>query len=150
MRIDINVNGLERNIQIEESDVLYDVLRKLGYTSVRKSCDTGSCGTCTVLLDGKPVPSCSYLAAKANNHKITTIEGVKEEAEKFNKYMVDEGAVQCGFCVPGFVLTVLAMKEELKNPSIEEVKGYLVGNLCRCTGYEGQLRAIKKYLSQTL
>ncbi|MFA9397898.1 MAG: (2Fe-2S)-binding protein [Clostridiaceae bacterium] len=146
MRIDININGLDRNIEIEPSEVLCDLLRKLGYTSVRKSCDTGSCGACTVLVDGKPIASCSYLAAKANNHKITTIEGVKEEAERFNKYMIDEGVVQCGFCVPGFVLTILSMKHELNNPSIEEIKTYLVGNLCRCTGYEGHLRAIEKYL----
>lgn len=146
MKINIIINNYSRNVEIEPGDVLYDLLRKLGYTSVRNSCDTGSCGSCTVLLEGKPVPACSYLAAKADCKNITTIEGVKEEAEKFNSFMLDEGVVQCGFCVPGFVLTVLAMKKEKKDRDEEEIRRYLVGNLCRCSGYVGQLRAIKKFL----
>ena len=146
MKISLNINNYIRNIDIEPGDVLYDVLNKLGYTSVRNSCDTGCCGTCTVLLDGEPVPSCSYLAVKADGKSITTIEGVKEEAEKINNYMLNEGAVQCGYCNPGFILTVIAMKNEIKDPTETDIKNYLVGNLCRCSGYVGHLRVIKKYL----
>lgn len=97
-------------------------------------------------MDGKPVLSCSMLAAKADGHKIETLEGLQEEAHEFAVFMANEGAEQCGFCSPGFVMNVLAMKKELVNPSEEDVKHYLAGNLCRCTGYMGQLRAIMKYL----
>jgi aerobic carbon-monoxide dehydrogenase small subunit len=146
MRISLNINNYIRDMEIEAGDVLYDALNKLGFTSVRKSCDTGSCGACTVLVDGKPVPSCSYLAVRADGKNITTIEGVKSEAERFNNFILDEGAAQCGYCNPGFILTVLAMKDEVINPTEEDIKNYMVGNLCRCSGYVGHLRAIKKYL----
>lgn len=146
MNISLNINDYLRYIEIDPGNTLYQVLNSLGYTSVRNSCDTGSCGACTVLLDGKPVPSCSYLAVKADGRNITTIEGVKKEAEKLNSFLLGEGAAQCGYCNPGFVLTVLAMKNEITDPSEEDIKNYLVGNLCRCSGYESQLRAIKKFL----
>lgn len=146
MEIRLKINGNERLIEIEAGEVLYDVLRKCGFTSVRKACGTGNCGICAVLLDGKPVPSCSYLAVKAEGQEITTIEGVEKEAEEIAKLITEEGAEQCGFCSPGFVLTVIAMKRELKNPTAEDIKSYLVGNLCRCSGYQGQLRAVKKFM----
>lgn len=146
MKIKLNINNEAKVIDIEDGATLYDVLRGCGFTSVRKSCGTSSCGVCTVLLDGKPVASCSYLAAKADGHSITTIEGVQKEAEIIGDFMNREGAIQCGFCSPGFILTVIAMKMELQNPSEDEIKSYLAGNLCRCTGYEGQHRAVKKYL----
>lgn len=146
MKININVNKAVKEVEINGGDTLYDVLRGLGFTSVRKSCGTSSCGVCTVLMDGSPVASCSYLAAKADGHSITTIEGAQEEAERIGAFMNQEGSVQCGYCTPGFILTVMAMKNELQNPDDESIKAYLVGNLCRCTGYEGQHRAIKKYL----
>jgi carbon-monoxide dehydrogenase small subunit len=144
--INLNINGKDKTPDINPGDTLYDVLRGMGFISVRKSCDTGYCGVCTVLLDGQPVPSCSYLAAKADGRSITTVEGVLEEAEKIGSFMTEEGSVQCGFCSPGFVLTVIAMKNSLKNPTDEDIKRYLVGNLCRCSGYQGQMRAVKKYL----
>lgn len=146
MKISLNINNAVRNIEIEPGEMLYDVLRKLGYLSVKKSCDTGSCGICTVLLNGQPVLSCSYLAVKADGQNITTVEGVQEEAEKIGICMNEEGAVQCGFCTPGFVLTVVSLKKNLKNPSDEDIKNYLVGNLCRCSGYQVQMSAVKKYL----
>lgn len=146
MKINFKINNTPKSVEIEPGDMLYDVLRKLGFLSVKNACDTGSCGVCTVLLDGDPVLSCSYLAAKADGHSITTAEGVQEEAEKIGTCMNEEGAVQCGFCTPGFVLTVISMKDHLKNPTDDEIKNYLVGNLCRCSGYEVQTRAIKKYL----
>lgn len=146
MRITLRINGQEKEIDILPGEMLVDTLRNAGYTEVKKGCDTGSCGVCTVLLDGSPILSCSYLAAKADGCEITTIKGKEQEASEFSEYLANEGADQCGFCAPGFALTVLAMKDELKNPDEQGIKHYLAGNLCRCSGYEGQLRAIKKYL----
>lgn len=146
MRVKLKINNNESALDIKAGEMLYDVLRRQGFTSVRKSCGTAACGVCTVLLDGKPIPSCSYLAAKAEGHNITTIEGVREEAAKVSSYITEEGAVQCGFCSPGFILTVISMKEFCISPGEEEIKDYLVGNLCRCSGYQGHLRAVKKYL----
>jgi carbon-monoxide dehydrogenase small subunit len=97
-------------------------------------------------MDGKPVLSCSVLTARIDGHEITTIEGVQKEAGEFAEFMVSEGAEQCGFCSPGFTMTVLAMKRELTDPTEDEVKLYLSGNLCRCSGYVGQNRALMKYL----
>ncbi|TDT63663.1 (2Fe-2S)-binding protein [Fonticella tunisiensis] len=146
MKINLKINNINRDIDVEPGEVLYDVLRRCGFTSIKKACGTSSCGVCTVLLDGMPVPSCSYLAVKADGHNITTIEGIKEEADRIGKFMVEEGAVQCGFCSPGFLLTVIAMEREIENPDSQGIKNYLAGNLCRCSGYEGQLRAVKKYM----
>lgn len=146
MKVKLRINNVERLVEIEPGEMLCDTLRKSGCLSVKKSCDTGACGVCTVLLDGKPIPSCSYLAVKADGHTITTVEGVKEEAERLGKIMNEGGAVQCGFCTPGFVLTVISMKDNLKNPTEDDIKHYLVGNLCRCSGYQAQMRAVKKYL----
>lgn len=146
MRINMKINDSDRSFDIEPSEMLYDTLKKSGITSVKKSCGNGSCGVCTVLLDGNPIPSCSYLTVKCDEHSITTIEGVPDEAEKIGMYLTAEGSVQCGFCTPGFLLTIIAMKKELKDPTEEKIKNYLVGNMCRCSGYQGHLRAIKKYL----
>ena len=146
MKINFSINHSSKSMEINPSDTLYEVLNKCGISSVKKACGTSSCGICTVLLDDKPIPSCSYLAAKVDGHEITTIEGVLEEAEQLGALMNGEGAVQCGFCTPGFLLTVIAMKKELIHPNIQQIKNYLVGNLCRCTGYEGQLRAVKGYM----
>lgn len=146
MKINLKINGKDRTVEIQGSETVYDVLKSFGFTSVKKSCDTGVCGVCTVLLDDKPIPSCSYLAAKADGCSITTIEGVEKEAEEFGRLMNEEGAIQCGFCTPGFVLTAISMKKRLKNTDDENIKKYLAGNLCRCSGYEGHLRAVKKYL----
>lgn len=146
VRIVLTINNRSREVEILPGQVLYDVLKSCGISSVKKGCGTANCGVCTVLLDGKPIPSCSYLAARADGRSITTIEGVQEEAELIGSMLNVEGAVQCGFCTPGLLLTVIAMKAELENPTEEEIKNYLVGNLCRCTGYQGQLIAIKRYM----
>ncbi len=146
MIISVTVNGQKKDLSILPGDMLGDVLRAAGFTEVKKGCDTGTCGVCTVLLDGVPIPSCSFLAARADGHAVTTVRGVEKEAAQLSDFLVAEGADQCGFCAPGFALTVLAMKTELSSPSDKEISHYLAGNLCRCSGYEGQLRAIKKYL----
>ena len=146
MEIGVIINNKEVTLQVTADEFLADTLRRYGMLGVRKGCDTTSCGLCTVWLDGKPTLSCAVLSARVNGRRITTIEGVEKEAVKFAHILAAEGADQCGFCSPGFVMTVLAMKDELKNPTEEEIVHYLTGNLCRCTGYAGQLRAVKKYL----
>ncbi|QZY54050.1 (2Fe-2S)-binding protein [Crassaminicella profunda] len=146
MKINVKINHKEMELEVGCDEFLVDVLRKYGFLSVKKGCDTGSCGLCTVWIDEIPVLSCATLAPTVNGKNITTIEGVQEEARDFAEFLVKEGAEQCGFCSPGFIMTVLAMKKELKNPTEEEIVHYLTGNLCRCTGYVGQLRAVKKYM----
>ncbi len=146
MLIETTINNRRMALAIDPDEYLVDTLRKAGFLSVKRGCDTGSCGLCTVWVDGKPVLSCSTLAVRVSGKKITTIEALQDEALEFARFMADEGAEQCGFCAPGFTMTVLAMKRELKDPTEEEIKHYLNGNLCRCTGYVSQLRAIKKYM----
>ena len=146
MKIAVILNGLAMSLEIEPHEFLLDVLRRNGCLSVKRGCDTSSCGVCTVLLDGSPVLSCSLFAAKTDGHSITTVEGMQREVAEFAEFLTDEGADQCGYCNPGFALTVLAMKRELRQPTEEEIGRYLAGNLCRCSGYLGQLRAIVKYL----
>ena len=146
MQVELNVNAKRHQLEVEPAEMLADTLRKLGYLSIRKGCDTSCCGLCTVWIDEKPVLSCTVPAFRAEGRKVTTIEGVSAEAEKFATLLTAEGSEQCGFCSPGFIMTVIAMKKELANPSEEEIKDYLNGNLCRCTGYMGQMRAIRTYL----
>lgn len=146
MTVSMTVNGRLLRVACNPGDALTDILRKAGFVEVKKGCGMGKCGACTVLMDGVPVPSCATFAGKADGHAITTIRGVEAEAEEFARFLTAEGADQCGFCAPGFVLMVLAMKRELTSPTEDNVRQYLEGNLCRCSGYEGQLRAIVKYL----
>ncbi len=146
MQIEVLLNNKKVLLEVDKDEFLADSLRDYGMLSVRKGCDTTCCGLCTVWIDGKPTLSCSVLSIRANGKKITTMEGIPKEAEEFAQVLVAEGAEQCGFCSPGFIMTVLAMKNELSNPTEEDIVHYLTGNLCRCTGYMGQLRAIKKYL----
>ena len=146
MQITTTINNKKIVFDAAPDELLADVLRKAGYFSVRKGCETSCCGLCTLWLDDKPVLSCTVLAFRAEGKRITTMEGVQEEAEEFASILAAEGAEQCGFCSPGFIMTVLAMKRELTNPTEDEIIHYLTGNLCRCTGYMGQLRAIKTYL----
>lgn len=146
MKIETIINGKKMILETSFNEYLADTLRRYGILSIRKGCDSVSCGLCTIWLDGKPVPSCSVLTVRATNKEITTIEGVQADAKELAVFLVAQGAEQCGFCSPGFIMTVLALKKEIPNPSEDDIIHYLTGNLCRCTGYVGQLRAIKKYL----
>ncbi|WP_326910101.1 (2Fe-2S)-binding protein [Sedimentibacter sp. MB31-C6] len=146
MQVKLWINNKEFSDDISPDTILLDYLRSKGFLSVKRGCNTSNCGLCTVLLEGKPILSCSTLAVRVSGLHITTIEGLEKEAEEFGGFLADEGAEQCGFCSPGFIMSVLAMKNELKNPTEDEIKKYLEGNLCRCSGYMGQLRSIKKYL----
>lgn len=147
MQITVTLNGRRCTDEVAPDMTLYSYLRQKGCYSVKCGCETSSCGLCTVHLDGRPVLSCSVLAARADGHSVTTLEGVQEDALEFGKYLADEGGEQCGFCSPGFIMNVLAMVKELPDPTDEQIKHYLAGNLCRCTGYQSHLRAIRKYLA---
>lgn len=148
MNIKFQLNGKPVQAEIQADTLLLDLVRNLGCCSVKRGCETANCGLCTVLLDEMPVLSCSVLAARAKGHSVTTLEGAEEKAREFGLFLAREGGEQCGYCSPGFILTVLAMEKELEHPSEEEIKEYLAGNLCRCSGYMSQLRAVKKYLSR--
>jgi len=146
MEIILNVNNKNHTVNIESDENLVETLRNIGIFSVKKGCDTGVCGVCTVIIDDKPILSCAYLTVRAIGHKIITVEGIEKEAKEIVDLIVAEGADQCGYCGPALVLTAYQMKKDLKNPTINDINHYLTGNLCRCTGYEGQLRGIKKYM----
>ena len=146
MLVKFKLNGLDIKLDVEPGEFLLDSLKKYGVASLKKGCDGSACGVCTVLLDGKPILSCSYLTLRADGHEITTVEGIQKEAEKIAECFGDEGADQCGYCNSAFALTIHALSKELKNPTDDEIKHYMVGNLCRCTGYQAQLKAIKRYL----
>ncbi len=145
MKIQLILNGKKVEADIDPNMMLLDFVREQGMKSVKRGCDTGNCGLCTLWVDGKPVLSCSTLAMRANGKKVTTLEGVQKEAEEFSKFLAMEGADQCGFCSPGFIMAVLALKKENPHPTADEMKEYLAGNLCRCTGYQSQYRALVKY-----
>lgn len=148
MQVIINVNGTTIKEDIKDDMLLLDFLRNHGFYSVKRGCETSNCGLCTVWMDEKPILSCGMLAARASGHHITTLEGVEKEAHEFAVFMANEGAEQCGFCSPGLIMNVLAMDKELDHPSVDEINHYLAGNLCRCTGYMGQLRAVEKFLAR--
>lgn len=148
MEIQFNLNGKIVRAEIEAGTLLLDMLRDKGCYSVKRGCETSNCGLCTVWLGGKPVLSCSVPAARADEQEVTTLEGLSEEAEAFGVFLAGEGADQCGFCSPGLIMNILAMERELDHPDEETVKEYLAGNLCRCTGYMGQLRAVMAYLNR--
>ncbi len=147
MRIKLWINGKMVMEEAAADMLLIDFLRAHGCFSVKRGCETANCGLCTVFVDGMPVLSCSMLVARVDGKKITTLEGLQEEAEDFGAFIADQGAEQCGFCNPGFIMNAIAMFRENPNPTDEEIIQYLAGNLCRCSGYEGQLRGIKAYLS---
>ena len=148
MQVQIKVNGKLIKDDVSCDLLLIDFLRNHGCYSVKRGCEPATAVLCTIWMDEKPVLSCSILAVRANNHSIMTLEGLQKEAKVFADFMANEGAEQCGFCSPGLIMNVLAMEKELKNPSEEEIKNYLAGNLCRCTGYMAQMRAITKYLNR--
>lgn len=147
MEIKMKLNGKMITASVEPDTVLLDFLRDRGCLSVKRGCDTSNCGLCTVLMDEKPILSCSTLAVRADGHAIQTLEGLKEEAEEFVGFIADQGADQCGFCNPGFVMNTIALLRENPDPTDDEIRAFLAGNLCRCSGYDGQLRGIRNYLN---
>ena len=148
MNIEFVLNGRRVSAAIDADDSLYKVLRGLGMYSVKCGCETTNCGLCTVHLDGKAVLSCSVPAARCAGHEVTTLEGMQEEAARLGACLAGEGAEQCGFCAPGLMMNVFALAKENPRATEAEIDAFLAGNLCRCSGYVSQRRAIKTYLEQ--
>lgn len=147
MEITLTLNGKKLTRSVEADTILLDFLRNEGCYSVKRGCDTTNCGLCTVFMDDMPVLSCGLLVARAAGHKITTMEGLQKEAAEFGAFIADQGAEQCGFCNPGMIMNALALLRENPEPTEVEIKEFLAGNLCRCSGYEGQLRGIQNFIA---
>lgn len=152
--ISMKVNGKQRELAVDVRESLADALRnRLALTSVKKGCEVGECGACTVLVDGISVDSCIYLAVWADGKTILTVEGLQGENGELNpvqQAFIDEAAVQCGFCTPGLILTAVEIVGSGKQYTREELRKIISGHLCRCTGYENILRAVEKAMKQNL
>lgn len=144
MTIKITINGVERTFDVLPDEVLLDVLRRERYLEVKGTCHTGDCGACTILLDGRPVASCLTLAAKADGHAVTTVRGIGDQAHPnvLQDAFVKNGAVQCGYCIPGAIASAKALLDENLNPTEEDIRLAMDSNYCRCTGYEQQVEAV--------
>jgi carbon-monoxide dehydrogenase small subunit len=143
--INLRVNGDDFTLGVKANTLLVNLLRdRLNLTGTKKGCELGNCGSCTVLLDGKPVNSCLILALEADGHEILTIEGVaeSEELDKLQQSFIDHAAVQCGYCTSGMILSAKALLARNPNPTETEVRKAIAGNLCRCTGYVNIVKAI--------
>ncbi|WP_394366836.1 xanthine dehydrogenase subunit XdhC [Mesoterricola silvestris] len=150
-KIALTVNGRPYRIEIDIRESLLDVLRdRLQFTGVKQGCSVGECGACTVLIDGTPVNSCIYLAAWADGKTVTTIEGIARDGHlsPVQEAFVEEGAIQCGFCTPGLVLSTTAMVESGRSFTHDEVRRELSGHLCRCTGYQKIIDAAERALRE--
>jgi aerobic carbon-monoxide dehydrogenase small subunit len=145
--IGFQVNQIPHQLWVGPSATLLEVLRQdLGLKGTKRGCDQGHCGACTVIMDGKAVNACTVLAVQADGKKITTIEGLStgDRLHPLQEAFMEEGAVQCGFCTPGMILSAKALLDETKQPSEEEIREALSGNLCRCTGYVKIVKAVRK------
>jgi len=148
MLVTFFLNNVEVSYSVNPGEYLADTLRRHGVKSIKIGCNESSCGSCTLLVDNKPMMSCSLLTASVEGKHITTVEGIQEEAAKISAHFAAEGADQCGFCNVGYALVIYSLKREYKNPTDEEIKNYIVGNLCRCSGLQSQFNAIKAYLKE--
>jgi carbon-monoxide dehydrogenase small subunit len=144
--IQLTVNGEAHEVLVKPNSTLLDVLRdQLDLTGTKKGCDAGDCGACTIIMDGKPTNACLVLAMKAHGRDILTIEGLAEggKLHPTQKAFIEKGAIQCGFCTPGMLLSAKALLDRKPNPTVEEIKTSIAGNLCRCTGYIKIIEAIQ-------
>lgn len=146
MMIEFTLNGRRVTAQAEADDSLYAMLRAMHVSSVKCGCETANCGLCTVHMNGKAVLSCSVPAPRCGGCEVVTLEGMQEEAGLLGGCLADEGAEQCGFCAPGLMMNVFALAKERPDATPEEIDAYLAGNLCRCSGYMSQRRAVLRYL----
>jgi aerobic-type carbon monoxide dehydrogenase small subunit (CoxS/CutS family) len=145
--ITLNVNGVPYPVSVEPHRTLVTVIRtEVGLTGTKEGCDDCECGACMVLVDGRPVNSCSYLAVQADGREVTTVEGLGSAAEQhpLQRNIVAEGGVQCGFCTPGMLISATALLAQSPQPSEDEIRIALGGNLCRCTGYQKIVRAVQR------
>lgn len=147
INLNINVNGTDHVLEVEDSLRLLDILRdELNLTGTKEGCAVGECGACTVIMNGEAVNSCLILASQANHANIETVENLEEDdvLSKLQNAFVEEGAIQCGFCTPGMLMSAKALLDKTPNPNEDQIKEALEGNLCRCTGYIPILNAVKK------
>ncbi|MBS7652988.1 MAG: (2Fe-2S)-binding protein [Candidatus Bathyarchaeia archaeon] len=146
MRVEFTLNGRKKSVDVEPNQLLLNLLRdELGLTGTKYGCGIGMCGACTVLLDGEPVLSCLTLAAEVDGKTVETIEGLGEggSLDPLQEAFMETGAIQCGFCTPGFIMAAKALLKENPEPTEKEIREYLKGNLCRCTGYVNIVKAVK-------
>ncbi|MFP3064211.1 MAG: glyceraldehyde dehydrogenase subunit gamma [Sulfolobus sp.] len=145
VKITLTVNGEKHEVEVEPRRLLVHVLRELGYTSVHIGCDTSNCGTCTVIMNGRSVKSCTVLAVEANGAEILTVEGLSKDGKlhPIQEAFWDNHALQCGYCTPGMIMQAYWLLKENPSPSEEEIREGISGNLCRCTGYQNIVKAIK-------
>ena len=148
MLVKFYLNDTLVSYDVRPDEYLSETLRSHGIKSVKVGCNESSCGSCTLLIDDKPMMSCSVLTASVENKHVTTVEGIQEEAAKIAHYFAEEGADQCGFCNAGYALVIYALKRDIKNPTEEQIIEYVVGNLCRCSGLYSQIKAIEAYLKE--
>ena len=152
MNVAITVNGVAREAEVEPRTLLVDLIRDgFGLTGTKIACDTSQCGSCTVHLDGMAVKSCTVLAVQANGAEVTTIEGLSENGDLHAVQVAfhEQHGLQCGFCTPGMVMATVALLEQSPDPSDEEIRHGLEGNLCRCTGYENIVKAVREAAGAT-
>ncbi len=146
--IHLSINGEEYELQVAPNELLVNVIREtVGMTGTKYACGTGQCGACTVVVDGEPILGCLTLAVTVNGSQITTIEGVANPdgtLDPLQEAFLDTNAIQCGFCTPGMVLVGRDLLQKMPNPSEDQIRHHIKGNICRCTGYNGIVRAIKK------
>jgi carbon-monoxide dehydrogenase small subunit len=151
-RLSVTVNGIDYSVEVEPDRSLLMLLRQdLGLTGTKEGCDDSECGACMVLVDGQPINSCSYLALQVNERRVETVEGLSTDGDlhPLQRAFLEEGGVQCGFCTPGMLMSAKALLDRNPNPGDDEMRRALAGNLCRCTGYAGIFRAIRKAASAT-
>ena len=151
VRCTVNGKEIEEYVDVRES--LLDMLRnRLGLTSVKKGCEVGECGACTVIIDGETYDSCIYMAVWANGKNIRTLEGLMGpdgELSRIQEAFVEEGAIQCGFCTPGFIMSAVVLLERGEKLNRDAIKAHMAGNLCRCTGYHNIVNAVEKVLEES-
>jgi aerobic-type carbon monoxide dehydrogenase small subunit (CoxS/CutS family) len=150
--VTLTVNGVEYPLELEPSTTLLFAVRDgVGLTGAKEGCDDSECGACMMLLDGKPVNSCSYLAVQADGREVTTVEGLADGAElsPLQRAFLEHGGVQCGFCTPGMLISATALLASEPRPTEDEVRIALSGNLCRCTGYDGIVKAVLEVAETT-
>jgi len=146
MNITINVNGKQKRFDVEPHTLLLNLIRdEMSLTGTKYGCGIGECGACTVLLDGDAVLACMMLAVDADGHRVDTVEGLNDgnTLHPIQQAYLDEGAVQCGFCTPGFIMSTKALLDKNPNPDEAEIREYLNGNICRCTGYVNIVKAVQ-------
>jgi carbon-monoxide dehydrogenase small subunit len=146
MNITINVNGKQKRFDVEPNTLLLNLIRdEMSLTGAKYGCGIGECGACTVLLDGDAVLACMMLAVDADGHRVDTVEGLSDgnKLHPIQQAYLDEGAVQCGFCTPGFIMSTKALLDKSPNPNEAEIREYLNGNICRCTGYVNIVKAVQ-------